>query len=71
MIEKNKNEVAAIIIEPVAGNMGCILPKDIRIVIGYWSSVTCGHSDRETALAAIAAVVRCGTVDRGHTKREG
>jgi glutamate-1-semialdehyde 2,1-aminomutase len=28
LIEKNKNEVAAIIIEPVAGNMGCILPKE-------------------------------------------
>ena len=27
MVEENKNEVAAIIIEPVAGNMGCILPK--------------------------------------------
>lgn len=26
-IAMNKNEVAAIIIEPVAGNMGCILPK--------------------------------------------
>jgi glutamate-1-semialdehyde 2,1-aminomutase len=27
LVEENKNEVAAIIIEPVAGNMGCILPK--------------------------------------------
>ncbi|WP_276503472.1 glutamate-1-semialdehyde 2,1-aminomutase [Terrimonas pollutisoli] len=27
LIEQNKNQVAAIIIEPVAGNMGCILPK--------------------------------------------
>ncbi len=27
LIEKNKNQVAAIIIEPVAGNMGCILPE--------------------------------------------
>ncbi|MGZ8557429.1 MAG: glutamate-1-semialdehyde 2,1-aminomutase [Chitinophagaceae bacterium] len=27
LIEQNKNEIAAIIIEPVAGNMGCILPK--------------------------------------------
>jgi glutamate-1-semialdehyde 2,1-aminomutase len=26
LIEANKNEIAAIIIEPVAGNMGCILP---------------------------------------------
>lgn len=26
LVEENKNEVAAIIIEPVAGNMGCILP---------------------------------------------
>jgi len=26
LIEENKNEIAAIIIEPVAGNMGCILP---------------------------------------------
>jgi glutamate-1-semialdehyde 2,1-aminomutase len=28
LIENNINEIAAIIIEPVAGNMGCILPKD-------------------------------------------
>jgi glutamate-1-semialdehyde 2,1-aminomutase len=27
LVEKNKNEIAAIIIEPVAGNMGCILPN--------------------------------------------
>ena len=27
VIEANKNEIAAIIIEPVAGNMGCILPQ--------------------------------------------
>jgi len=27
LVEKNKNEIAAIIIEPVAGNMGCIPPK--------------------------------------------
>jgi glutamate-1-semialdehyde 2,1-aminomutase len=27
LIEQNKNQVAAIIIEPVAGNMGCILPQ--------------------------------------------
>lgn len=27
LISENKNEIAAIIIEPVAGNMGCILPK--------------------------------------------
>jgi glutamate-1-semialdehyde 2,1-aminomutase len=27
LLEKNKGGVAAIIIEPVAGNMGCILPK--------------------------------------------
>jgi len=27
LIAENKNEIAAIIIEPVAGNMGCILPK--------------------------------------------
>lgn len=27
LIEKNKNKIAAIIIEPVAGNMGCVLPK--------------------------------------------
>jgi glutamate-1-semialdehyde 2,1-aminomutase len=27
LFEKNKNEVAAIIIEPVAGNMGCVIPK--------------------------------------------
>ncbi len=27
LIEQNKNEIAAIIIEPVAGNMGCILPQ--------------------------------------------
>lgn len=26
LIEDNKNEIAAIIIEPIAGNMGCILP---------------------------------------------
>jgi glutamate-1-semialdehyde 2,1-aminomutase len=28
IVEENKNEIAAIIIEPVAGNMGCILPKE-------------------------------------------
>ena len=28
LIENHKNEIAAIIIEPVAGNMGCILPKE-------------------------------------------
>ncbi len=27
LVAQNKNEIAAIIIEPVAGNMGCILPK--------------------------------------------
>ena len=27
LVEQHKNEIAAIIIEPVAGNMGCILPK--------------------------------------------
>src|SRR6195952_4166554 len=27
LVNENKNEIAAIIIEPVAGNMGCILPK--------------------------------------------
>jgi glutamate-1-semialdehyde 2,1-aminomutase len=27
LIKKNKGEIAAIIIEPVAGNMGCILPQ--------------------------------------------
>ncbi len=28
LLEANKGEIAAIIIEPVPGNMGCILPKD-------------------------------------------
>lgn len=28
LIEANKNEIAAIIVEPVAGNMGCIPPKE-------------------------------------------
>ncbi|WNM19077.1 glutamate-1-semialdehyde 2,1-aminomutase [Flavobacterium capsici] len=28
LFESNKNEIAAIIIEPVAGNMGCIPPKE-------------------------------------------
>lgn len=27
LVKENKNEIAAIIIEPVVGNMGCILPK--------------------------------------------
>ncbi len=27
LVKENKNEIAAIIIEPVAGNMGCILPQ--------------------------------------------
>src|SRR5215831_5978147 len=27
LVEKNRNEIAAIIVEPVAGNMGCILPQ--------------------------------------------
>ncbi|RAV30490.1 glutamate-1-semialdehyde 2,1-aminomutase [Sinomicrobium soli] len=28
LFEANKNEIAAVIIEPVAGNMGCILPEE-------------------------------------------
>lgn len=28
LLEANKNEIAAIIIEPVAGNMGCVPPRD-------------------------------------------
>lgn len=28
LVEENKGEVAAIIVEPVAGNMGCVLPED-------------------------------------------
>jgi glutamate-1-semialdehyde 2,1-aminomutase len=28
LVEAYKNEIAAIIVEPVAGNMGCILPRD-------------------------------------------
>ncbi|MEO5591536.1 MAG: glutamate-1-semialdehyde 2,1-aminomutase [Chitinophagaceae bacterium] len=28
LIRENKNEIAAIIVEPVAGNMGCILPAE-------------------------------------------
>lgn len=28
LVDDNKGEIAAIIIEPVAGNMGCILPKE-------------------------------------------
>ena len=28
LFEANKNEIAALIVEPVAGNMGCIPPKD-------------------------------------------
>lgn len=28
LVEKNKNNIAAVIIEPVAGNMGCVLPQD-------------------------------------------
>ena len=28
LVEKSKGEVAAVIVEPVAGNMGCILPED-------------------------------------------
>jgi glutamate-1-semialdehyde 2,1-aminomutase len=28
LVEEHKNEIAAIIIEPVAGNMGCILPQE-------------------------------------------
>ena len=28
LIEANKNEIACVIIEPVPGNMGCILPQD-------------------------------------------
>lgn len=27
LVKANKNEIAAIILEPVAGNMGCVLPK--------------------------------------------
>jgi glutamate-1-semialdehyde 2,1-aminomutase len=28
LVAQHKNELAAIIVEPVAGNMGCVLPKD-------------------------------------------
>ena len=28
LIQQNKDQIAAIIIEPIAGNMGCVLPKD-------------------------------------------
>ena len=28
LVNENKNEIAAVIIEPVAGNMGCILPEE-------------------------------------------
>ena len=28
LVDENRNEIAAMIIEPVAGNMGCILPKE-------------------------------------------
>ena len=28
LVAENKNQIAAIIIEPVAGNMGCILPQE-------------------------------------------
>ncbi len=28
LVAENKNEIAAIIVEPVAGNMGCILPQE-------------------------------------------
>ncbi len=28
LVDNNKGEIAAIIIEPVVGNMGCVLPKD-------------------------------------------
>lgn len=28
LVKANKDEIAAIIIEPVAGNMGCVIPKD-------------------------------------------
>lgn len=28
LVDKNKNEIAAIIVEPVAGNMGCVLPRE-------------------------------------------
>lgn len=28
LVEQNKDEIAAIIVEPVAGNMGCVLPKE-------------------------------------------
>ncbi|WKV12293.1 glutamate-1-semialdehyde 2,1-aminomutase [Marivirga harenae] len=28
IVEQNKGEIAALIVEPVAGNMGCVIPKD-------------------------------------------
>ena len=28
LFELNKNEIAAVILEPIAGNMGCVLPKE-------------------------------------------
>src|SRR4029079_4279474 len=28
LVEENKDQIAAVIIEPVAGNMGCVLPKN-------------------------------------------
>ncbi|MBU2995347.1 glutamate-1-semialdehyde 2,1-aminomutase [Cellulophaga baltica] len=31
LVDANKNEIAAIIIEPIAGNMGCIIPEEAFI----------------------------------------
>jgi glutamate-1-semialdehyde 2,1-aminomutase len=44
LVSKNKNQIAALILEPVVGNMGCVLPKD-----GYLQSLR-QLCDRESIL---------------------
>ena len=44
LIQANENEIAALIIEPVVGNMGCVLPNDnhrISISTVIFDSANC------------------------------
>ena len=59
LVSENKNEIAAIIIEPVAGNMGCILPEE-----GYLEALR-KICDRENMLLIFDEVMTGFRLARG------
>ena len=59
LVAENKNEIAAIIIEPVAGNMGCILPEE-----GYLEALR-KICDRENMLLIFDEVMTGFRLARG------